>query len=124
MPRSQQLSKYLRRHIIEMHKSGKGYISIAKDLGVHQSTVRQNVYKWRRFTTVAPLPRTGRPAKITPRAQRAILKEVRKNPRVTAKTLQRTLQTTIVCVHVSTIRKTLNKQWCSWMDTNKETTAV
>jgi transposase len=108
MPRSQKLSQDLRRRIIEMHKAGKCSKSIAKDLGVHQSTVRQIVYKWRRFRTVAPLPGSGRPVKITPRAQRTILKEVRKNPRVTAKYLQKTLQTTKVCVHVSTIRKTLN----------------
>lgn len=108
MPRSQQLSQDLRRRIIEMHKAGKGYKSIAKDLGVHQSTVRQTVYKSRRFRTFATVPRSGRPVKITPRAQSAILKEVRKNQRVTAKYLQKTLQTTKVCVHVSTIRKTLN----------------
>lgn len=45
----------------------------------HQSTLRQFADKWREFSTFATLPRIGHPAKITPRAQQAIIKEV-KNP--------------------------------------------
>jgi hypothetical protein len=41
--------------------------------------VRQIIYKWREFSTVATLPRSGRPAKITARAQRRMLNEVKKN---------------------------------------------
>lgn len=44
-----------------MHTAGKGYKIISEDLGVHQTAMRQIVYKWRKFGTVAPLPR------ITPR---------------------------------------------------------
>ena len=50
--------------------------------------VRQIVYKLRKFSTVATLPRSGRPAKMTAGAQRRILSEVKKNPRVSAKDLQ------------------------------------
>uniref|UniRef100_A0A8C7KPS9 DNA (cytosine-5-)-methyltransferase n=1 Tax=Oncorhynchus kisutch TaxID=8019 RepID=A0A8C7KPS9_ONCKI len=34
---------------------------VSLNLDVHQSTVRQIVYKWRKFSTVATLPRSGRP---------------------------------------------------------------
>ena len=74
-----------------MHKAGKGYKSISKSLDVHKSTVRQIVYKWRKFSTVATLPRSGRPAKMPARAQRRMLNEVKKNPRVSAKDLQKSL---------------------------------
>jgi transposase len=70
-----------------LHKAGKGYKSISKILDVHQSTVRQNVYKWRKFCTVATLPRSGFPAKMTARAHHIMLNEVKKNPRVSAKRL-------------------------------------
>ena len=56
--------------------------------------------KWRKFSTVATLTRSGRPAKMTARAQHRMLNEVKKNPRVSAEDLQKS---------ESTIRKTLNK---------------
>ena len=58
-----------------------------KSLDVHQFTVRQIVYKWRKVSTVATLPRSVRPAKMTARAQCSMLNEVNKNPRVSAKDL-------------------------------------
>ena len=73
-----------------MHKARNGYKSISKSLDVYQSTVRQNVYKWRKFSTVATLARSDRPAKITARAQRRMVNEVKKNPRVSAKDISGT----------------------------------
>ena len=70
-----------------MHKYGKGYKG--KSLDVHQSTIRQIVYKWRKFSTVGTLPRCGRSAKMTARAQRRMLNEVKKNPTMSAKELQK-----------------------------------
>ena len=92
-----------------MHKAVKGYKSISKSLDVHQSTVRQTVYKWRKFSTVATLPKSGNPAKMTARAQRRMLNEVKKNPRVSAKDLQKSLEHANISVDKPTIRKTLNK---------------
>ena len=84
MPRTREISEDLRLRIVALHKAGKGYKSTSKSLDVHQSTVRHIVYKWRKFSTVATLPRSGCPAKMTARAQRRMLSEVKKNPRVSA----------------------------------------
>ena len=92
-----------------MHKAGKGYKSISKSLDVHQSTVRQIVCKWRNFSTVASLPWSGRPTKMTARAQRRMLNEVEKNPRISGKDLQKSLEHANISVNESTINKTLNK---------------
>lgn len=54
-------------------------------LDVHKSSVRQTIYKRKKFSTVAPLPQCGRPVKMTVRAQRRMLSVVKKNPRVSAK---------------------------------------
>jgi len=67
------------------------------------------VYKWREFGIVASLPRSGRPPKMTPRVQRRILREVKKNPRVSAKDLQKSLAQSNISVHTSTICKTMAK---------------
>jgi transposase len=74
MPRTKEISEDLR--IVDLHKAEKGYKSISKSLDVHQSTVRQIVYKWKKFSTVATLPRSGCPAKMTARAQCKMLNEV------------------------------------------------
>ncbi len=55
------------------------------------------------------LPRSGRPTKITPRAQRRLIQEVTKNPTTTSKELQASLASVKVSVHDSTIRKRLGK---------------
>lgn len=110
MPRQKELSEDLRSKIVDLHKAGKGYKVISKTLEIHQSTVRQTIYKWRQFGTVATLPRSGRPVKMTPRAQRRLINEVKKQPRVTAKDLKASLVQANICVHESTVRKTLNKQ--------------
>ena len=75
MPRTKEISEDLRLRIVDLHKAGKGYKSISKSLDVHQSTVRQIVYKWRKFSTVATLPGNGCPAKMTARAQCRMLNE-------------------------------------------------
>jgi transposase len=92
-----------------LHIAGKCYKSTSKSLDVHHSTVRQIVYKWRKFSTDATLPRSGRPAKMTSRAQRRMLNEVKKNLRVLAEDLKKSMEHPNISVDESTIRKTLNK---------------
>lgn len=57
---------------------------VSLSLDVHEFTVQQIVYKWRKFSTVATLPRSGHLVKMTVRAQRKMLNEVKKNPTVSA----------------------------------------
>uniref|UniRef100_A0A803JLP3 Transposase Tc1-like domain-containing protein n=1 Tax=Xenopus tropicalis TaxID=8364 RepID=A0A803JLP3_XENTR len=109
MPRTKELSEDLRLRIVDLHKAGKGYKSISKSLAVHQSTIRQIVYKWRKFSTAATLPRSGRPVKMTARAQHRMLNEAKMNPRVSAKDLQKCLASANIPDSESTICKTLNK---------------
>ena len=108
MARTKEISEDLRKSVVDAHQAGKGYKTISKEFGLHQSTVRQIVYKWRKFKTIVTLPRSGRPTKITPRARRVIVGEVTKDPRVTSKQLKASLTLANVNVHESTIRRTLN----------------
>ncbi|XP_005921979.2 uncharacterized protein LOC102312488, partial [Haplochromis burtoni] len=65
MPRKNELSEALRSQIVDLHKAGKGYKIIARTLDIHRNTVRDIVLKWKRFSTVATLPRSGRPRKTS-----------------------------------------------------------
>ncbi|KAK3566785.1 hypothetical protein QTP86_004517 [Hemibagrus guttatus] len=75
---------------LPIYQSGKGYKAISKALGLPRTTVRAIIYKWRKHGTVN-LPRSGRPTKITPRAQRQLIQEVTKDPTTTSKELQASL---------------------------------
>uniref|UniRef100_A0A8C4S766 Transposase n=1 Tax=Erpetoichthys calabaricus TaxID=27687 RepID=A0A8C4S766_ERPCA len=99
----------MRTEVIEIYQSGKGYKAISKALGLQRTTVRAIIHKWQKHGTVVNLPRSGRPTKITPRAQRRLIREVTKDPRTTAKELQASLASIKVSVHDSTIRKRLGK---------------
>ncbi|KAK3555983.1 hypothetical protein QTP86_032846 [Hemibagrus guttatus] len=109
MPRSKEIQKQMRKKVIEIYQSGKGYKAISKALGLPRTTVRAIIYKWRKHGTVENLPRSGRPTKITPRAQRQLIQEVTKDPTTTSKELQASLASVKVSVHDSTIRKRLGK---------------
>ncbi len=78
-------------------------------MGLQQTTVRAIIHKWRKHGTVMNLPRSGRPTKITPRAQRRLIQEVIKEPRTTSKELQASLASIKASVHDSTTRKRLGK---------------
>ncbi|ROJ62438.1 hypothetical protein DPX16_21424 [Anabarilius grahami] len=53
------------------------------------STVASIIRKWKKFGTTRTLPRTGRPAKPSDWARRALVKDETKNPMVTLTELQR-----------------------------------
>ncbi|KAK3517935.1 hypothetical protein QTP70_027905 [Hemibagrus guttatus] len=76
---------------LPIYQSGKGYKAISKALGLPRTTVRAIIYKWQNHGTVENLPRSGRPTKITPRAQRQLIQEVTKDPTATSKELQASL---------------------------------
>ncbi len=99
----------MRKEVIEIYQSGKGYKAISKALGLQWTTVRAIIHKWQKHGTVVNFPRSGRPTKITPRAQRRLIQEVTKDPTTTSKDLQASLASVKVSVHDSTIRKRLGK---------------
>ncbi len=110
MPRSKEIQEQMRNKIVDMHQSGKGYKAISKALGLQRTMIRGIINKWRKLGTVVNLPRSGRPTKITPRAQWWLIQEVIKEYRTISKEgLQASLASIKVSVHDSTIRKRLGK---------------
>ncbi|XP_073467178.1 uncharacterized protein [Aquarana catesbeiana] len=107
--RSSEISADLRRKVVEVYQSGQGYTTISKALDLNGTTVRAILTKWKKFGTVVNLPRSGRPAKISPQARRIIISEVKKNPSAWSRELQASLASAQVNVQDSTIRKTLCK---------------
>ncbi|KAI4904029.1 hypothetical protein NFI96_024776 [Prochilodus magdalenae] len=82
MAKTKELSKETRDQTVDLHKAGKGYGAIAKQLGEKRSTVGAIIRKWKLNMTVN-LPRTGAPRKISPRGVSMILRKVRNQSRTT-----------------------------------------
>ncbi|CAM4682246.1 unnamed protein product [Leuciscus chuanchicus] len=62
---------------------------MALRLWVPKSTVASIILKWKTFGTTRTLPRAGRPAKLSYWGRRALVREVKKNPKITVAELQR-----------------------------------
>ncbi|XP_063150408.1 adhesion G-protein coupled receptor G6 [Candoia aspera] len=88
MPRLKKLPEAFKNKDIDAYGSGKGFERITKQLGINYSIAWKIIYKWRRFQTTASLPRPSCPSKFSPRAERRMLKEVSKNPRISTYDLQ------------------------------------
>lgn len=109
MGSGQQLAKQVREKILAFHKGGQGYKKIAKQLCIPVSTVKAFIQRYKRHGHAGVLPRSGRPSKMSAKAVRKVVREVKNNPRMSAKDLQRSLENSGVKVHVSTVKRTLNK---------------
>ncbi len=81
--RSKELPEELRDRIVARHRSGQGYKKNSAALKVPKSTVASIILKLKTFGTTRTLPRAGRPAKLSYRGRRALVREVKKNPKIT-----------------------------------------
>ncbi len=105
MSRTKEITEDLRKRVDVAHQARKGYKTISKEFGLHKSTVRQIVYKWRN-SRHCYLPEKWLTNKDHSKAERVIVCEAAKVPRVTSKQLKAFL--TLVNVHEPTIRTTLS----------------
>ncbi len=66
MAKTKELSKDVRDKIVDLHKAGISYKTIAKQLGEKVTTVGAIIRKWKKHKITVNLPRTGAPCKISP----------------------------------------------------------
>ena len=85
--KTMELTEDLRLRIVAAHKSGKGYKAISKCFQVPVATVQSIVKKYKTFHTVENLRGRGRKPKVTPVLARRMVREVKKNPRITTKAI-------------------------------------
>ncbi len=103
--RSKELPEELRDRIVARHRSGQGYKNISAAL---KSTV-SIILKWKTFGMTRTLPRAGRPAKLSYRGRRALVREVKKNPKITVAELQRCIREMGESCRKSTITAALHQ---------------
>ncbi len=107
--RSMELPEELRDRIVARHRSGQGYKKMSAALKVPKSTVASIILKWKMFGTTRTLPRAGRPAKLSYRGRRALVREVKKNQKITVAELQRCIREMGESCRKSTITAALHQ---------------
>ncbi len=107
--RSKELPEELRDRIVAKYRSGQGYKKMSAALNVPKSTVASIILKWKTFGTTRTLPRAGRPAKLSYRGRRALVREVKKNPNITVAELQRCIREMGESCRKSTITAALHQ---------------
>ncbi|KAG2457260.1 TCB1 transposase, partial [Polypterus senegalus] len=107
--RTKELPEELRDRIVARHRSGQGYKTISAALKVPKSTVASIILKWKMFGMTTTLPRAGRPAKLSYRRRKALVREVKKNPKITLAELHRCSQEMGESCRKSTITAALHQ---------------
>ncbi|KAF0709174.1 hypothetical protein AaE_012951 [Aphanomyces astaci] len=89
-PPGSEISQAIRNLVISHHQDGKGYKTIGSLLRLPKGTVQTIVRKFKNGVS-APKPRSGRPRVTTESEDRLITREIKKNRRLSAETLQESL---------------------------------
>ncbi len=107
--RSKELPEELRDRIVARHRSDQGYKKNSAAFMVPKSTVASIILKWKTFGTTRTLPRAGHAAKLSYRGRRALVREVKKNPKITVAQLQRCIREMGESCRKSTITAALHQ---------------
>ncbi|KAK3536211.1 hypothetical protein QTP86_000192 [Hemibagrus guttatus] len=108
MAKTKELTEDLRLRIVAAHKSGKGYKTISKCFEVPVATIQSIIKKYKTFRTVKNLRGLGRKPKVTPVLARRIVREVKKNPRITTKAILMNLGSAGGSISRQTVQRTLH----------------
>ncbi len=90
--RSKELPEELRDRIVARHRSGQGYKKMSATLKVPKSTVASIILQWKTFGTTKPFLELAVRPNWAIGGRRALVREVKKNPKITVAELQRCIR--------------------------------
>ncbi len=108
MAKTKELSKDVRDKIVDLHKAGMGYKTIAKQLGEKVTIVGAIIRKWKKHKIT--VNRSGAPCKISPHGVSMIMRILRNQPRTTREDLVNDLKAAGTIITKKTIGNTLRRE--------------
>ena len=110
-----KVSNYSRNRIEILHKQGLHPAEILKALKhegllVSFSSITRIIKKLRLTGSVANLPRSGRPQKLSTEAKTFVDQQMRRDDETTSNTIKKKLERHGICVSASTIRRARKQQ--------------
>lgn len=103
-----ELTEVQRSAIVALVENGSSKASVARDFGIHPTTVLRTWQRWQDHNTLKSLPRSPAQKKLSPTAIRNIQRTLRKDPGITWNRVQSECPTP---VHISTLRSSLDASY-------------
>ena len=103
--RGPELTPGKRREAIAMHRDGKSFAAIGRELEVNADTVRKIWNRYEEYGNTKSAPRSGRPTKLDNRDRRHLKRYVKKNWSNRHEPLRDITNTLNLDVHSDTLRK-------------------
>jgi len=82
--KTSEIPESKRKLMVKWRNDGKTYGEISKLLNINRSTIHYIIKKSKSEETVKNKYRSGRPKKLTEREERALIGEIKKNPKISA----------------------------------------
>ena len=105
MGKSREINQDIRKRIVDLHKCGSSLGAISRCLKVPRSSVQTIIRKYKKHGNVQQSYRSGRRWILSPRDERFLVRNVRINPRTTAKDLVKMLAETGRTASLSTVNE-------------------
>lgn len=110
MEKHKELTVFERGMIIGLHKGDHGASDISRILGIPRSTCQNVIKKYDEKGLTDTLPRSGRPALLTEREERALIHQVKENRKNSIEEITESFnQLNLTPISISTSRRILHK---------------
>lgn len=108
MARNKYLCREIKNKIIELYKAGQRQVTISHNLNILKGTVSKIIRKYRTIGTVDTAPKSGRPKKMSPRAEKIMIRISKADPRKTSVDIYKEMAGMGFSVSARTIRRRLD----------------
>jgi transposase len=108
--KKKEISNEIRKLIISKHEQGESIVNISKICNLNYNSVKSIIRRFKQNGSIEIKQRSGRPKKVTPRRERNIIREMKKNRKLKKNELLRAINDNQnIKISSFTLKRLLNK---------------